>query len=82
MASIGQLIGDRMRLEVKRWRGHGLERLYVNDTDANQTAVGYYDCKTGASEHAAVIGDTLAQIPWRYRLRILIRLDGAVRAAA
>jgi hypothetical protein len=47
MASIGRLMGDRMGLEVKRWRGHGLERLYVNDTDADQAAVGFYDFKTG-----------------------------------
>jgi hypothetical protein len=36
-----------MGLEVKRWRGHGLERLYVNDTGTDPSDVGYYDCKTG-----------------------------------
>ena len=47
MASVGRQMGDRMGLEVKRWRGHGLERLCVNDTDAVPADVGYYDCKTG-----------------------------------
>jgi Nuclease-related domain len=35
-----------MGLVVNRWRGHGLERLYVNDVDTKQ-GVGYYDCQTG-----------------------------------
>lgn len=47
MASVGRLMGVRMGLEVKRWRGHGLERLYVNDTNAERPAVGYYDVKAG-----------------------------------
>jgi hypothetical protein len=40
------LKGDRMGLVVKRWRSHGLERLYVNDDDTME-GVGFYDYSTG-----------------------------------
>ena len=35
-----------MGLVVRRWRGHGLERLYVND-DETQEGVGFYDYQSG-----------------------------------
>lgn len=46
MASVGQLRGDRVGLVVKRWRGHGRERLYVNDAETKE-GLGFYECSTG-----------------------------------